>query len=174
MSSSSSKHAAAVTALFPETPEVLEFESSWTERNNDKRYMLILFFPQVNQFQILLDDSKVPLTISVENPRTGEPMKAWDLHVGAVIDVLGRSTTLMTCSMSTMIWLDDQARRLWKMKLALEQKLNKFRTKPKSDLSYGLFKKLDSASTSALGGIINVGSIARVVVQLEEELSRYQ
>ena len=165
---------AAIMGLFPFIPEVMEFESSWNERNNEKRYMLIHFFPLVNQFQVLVDDSKVPLTISVENPRTGESMKAWDLHVGAVIDVLGRPTTLMTASMKTMKWLDDSARRLWKMKVQLEHKLNKFRSKPRVDLSYGVFKRLESGSPAALGGILNVGKIAKVVHELEEELSRYQ
>jgi hypothetical protein len=164
---------AAVVSLFPTVPDVLEFESWWTERQ-EKRYMLVLFFPALDQVQVLVDDSKVPITITV-NDRAGRPLKAWDFYVGATIDILGRSTTLMTATMRTVTWVDGNARRLWKVKEAVETKLNKFRVTPHTALDYGMFKVLTAKRGSGcLGGVVNIGKLARTVNALEAELSEFQ
>ena len=44
------------------------------------------------------------------------PLQCWDLHVGARINVLGRSTTLMQTSGSTLAWLESHAKHLGKIK----------------------------------------------------------
>ena len=162
----------AIQALIPDIPEVLEFESWWIGHDGNKRYMLILYFTALKQFQILADDSKVPLTIGVMD-RTGESLRAWDLHVGATIDILGRPTTLMSCTLRTMRWLADNSRRLWKVKEALERRVNKFRAVPSVTLTAGMFKRM-TTSTAALGGTVHLGRIATCVHSLELELRHYQ
>ena len=47
-------------------------------------------------------------------------MQAWDLHAGAVIDILGRPTTLMKATAATVEWLDCYARLFYNLKLKLE------------------------------------------------------
>eukprot|EP00672_Neobodo_designis_P003580 CAMPEP_0174877646 /NCGR_PEP_ID=MMETSP1114-20130205/82260_1 /TAXON_ID=312471 /ORGANISM="Neobodo designis, Strain CCAP 1951/1" /LENGTH=179 /DNA_ID=CAMNT_0016113029 /DNA_START=48 /DNA_END=583 /DNA_ORIENTATION=+ len=144
---------AAVRSLFPDVPEALEFESWWNERGGLKRYMSIVFIPAVGQFHVQVDDSKVPLTVAISD-RRGRPLQAWDLYVGATVDILGRSTTLMAASMRTVQWIDDNARRLWKIKEALERRVNKFRPKSHTALDYGMFKPLarTKGGPATLGG----------------------
>lgn len=165
----------AVRSLFGHgVPEAMEFEAWWTERGGLKRYMTIVFLPAVGQFHVQCDDSKMPLTVAINNKR-GEPLEAWDLHVGAVVDILGRQTTLMAASLATIHWLDENARRLWKIKEALERRANKFRPKSLCALDYGPFKRLASSKGSAtLGGTVNLGLIAKTVNMLETELAQYQ
>ena len=166
--------AAAVRSLFPDVPEALEFESWWNERGM-KRYMSIVFIPAVGQFHVQVDDSKVPLTVAISD-RRGRPLQAWDLHIGATIDILGRSTTLMAASMRTVQWIDGNARRLWKIKEALERRVDKFRPKSHAALDYGMFKPLARAKggPATLGGNIHVGKIAQTVNDLETELAQFQ
>ena len=161
----------AISNLIPEVPETLEFESFWNERGI-RRYMALAFSTAEASFQVLLDDGKVPLTIKVSD-RSGETLRAWDLHVGAVIDVLGRPTTLMVASLRTIQWLDKNARRLWQLKTSLESRVNKFRPMPQYALTHGPFKKLGEPSYVP-GGTVNLHSIARVVCRLSVELSMYQ
>lgn len=156
--------------------DVMEFESWWTERGPSgtsvRRYMLILYFPAEAQFQVTVDDSKTPLSIKVVN-RAGEPLHAYDLHVGAVIDVLGRPTTLMAASLRTVTWLEKHTRRLWKRKLLVEEKVNKFRPSPLHALDYGVYKRLRDPN-AALGGMIPMRKILDVLHELEVELSQFQ
>jgi hypothetical protein len=165
---------AAIRTLFSEVPEVMEFESWWNERGGLKRYMSIVFISAVGQFHVQCDDSKVPLTVVVHD-RHGRPKQPWDLHVGATVDILGRTTTLMAASMRTIHWLDVQARRLWVLKEQLEKRANKFRPKSHTALDYGAYKTLaNSSKGTSVGGVVNVGKIAQVVNDLERELAQYQ
>ena len=163
--------AASLQGLFTPIPEVLEFESWWHERDL-KRYMLILYFHSSGTFKVLVDDSKTPLTVHPMT-RTSEPVRAWNLHVGGTVDILGRTTTLMSATMRTVSWLDENAKRLWKMKTTLEAELNKFRAQPKTALDFGSFKHM-ADNKVCYGGKIDIGRIADCVAALEMELSQYQ
>lgn len=173
---SSHQSAPSYDAMFPDMLDVMEFESWWTERSpgggTHRRYMLILYFPTEAQFQVTVDDSKTPLSLKVVN-RHGEPLHAYDLYVGAVIDVLGRPTTLMSASLRTITWLENHMKRLWKRKMSLEEKVNKFRPKPLHSLDSGIFRRLKE-SNPALGGTIPLRKILDVLRSLEGELSEYQ
>jgi hypothetical protein len=161
----------AISNLMPEVPEKLEFESFWNERGI-RRFMALEFHTSDASFHVLLDDGKVPLTIKVAD-RSGESLRAWDLHIGAVVDVLGRPTTLMAASLRTIQWLDRNTRRLWALKMGLEERVNKFRPMPQHMLSHGVYKKLNEP-TYVPGGCVNLHSIARAVCKLSAELSMYQ
>jgi hypothetical protein len=167
---------ASYDGMFPDMLDVMEFESWWTERSpgggTQRRYILILYFPSESQFQVTMDDSKTPLSLKVVN-RYGEPLRAYDLYVGAVIDVLGRPTTLMSASLRTITWLEGHMKRLWKRKVALEEKVNKFRPTPLHALDNGIFRRLKE-SNPALGGTIPLRKILDVLRTLDDELSLYQ
>ena len=88
---------------------VLEFKSWWTEtiqgmeKGSSRRYMDLLFSCETGQFQVILDRSDKVYTLSHIEGKNG-PLEAWDLYVGARINVLGRTTTLKQASGSTLEW----------------------------------------------------------------------
>lgn len=162
--------------MFSDMLDVMEFESWWTERGPSgasiRRYMLILFFPGEGQFQVTVDDSKTPLTVKVVT-RYGEPLHAYDLHVGAVIDVLGRPTTLMSASLRVITWLERHTRRLWRRLQALEERVNKFRPMPLHALDFGIYRRLKDPN-AALGGMVPMRKILDAIRSLESELATFQ
>lgn len=81
--------------------------------------MQICFFSESCVFEVKIDDSIVPLNIAVFD-KEGRSLEAWDLFVGAVIDVLGKPTTLRKATLPTIDWLDKQARKIFREKLRLE------------------------------------------------------
>ena len=54
------------------------------------------------------------LSVTAKN---GRPIQCWDLHVGAKLNLLGKSTTLMQGSQLTLDWLDRHTKRLTKIKV---------------------------------------------------------
>eukprot|EP00755_Sulcionema_specki_P023063 Sspe_Gene.77971::Locus_48754_Transcript_1_1_Confidence_1.000_Length_712::g.77971::m.77971 len=162
-----------IAQLFNEIPQVMEFESWWTE-SGQRRYMLILYYPPKEVFEVMVDDSIVPLKVAVF-ARNGKPLKAWDLHVGAVVDILGKPTTLMKAKYSTMQWLDTQAKRLWTKKVKLENQLSKFRILPKLTPLEGVtVKKLEGNCAGTIGGSVNLGKLALTVTYLQNELKVFK
>ncbi|KAJ9467055.1 hypothetical protein DIPPA_00548 [Diplonema papillatum] len=163
-----------VAQQFSSVPEVMEFESWWFE-GGQKRYMLILYHSASEVFEIMVDDSTVPMKVAMYN-RKNEPLKAWDLHVGAVVDILGKATTLMKARQSTMGWLDSEARRLHGKQLKLVSILKKFTTLPDLTPLCGVtVRKLDANSKSAtLGGTVSLAKLARTVAYLENEVRVYR
>lgn len=57
---------------------------------------------------------------------TGVPLSAWDLHEGARLTVLGRSTTLRQASLLTRQWLEVHERRLRPVMEQLQKELAKY------------------------------------------------
>jgi hypothetical protein len=186
------EHDAAIAELFPDIPPVLEFESWWNERPKGhgnggtssepavqpphRRFMLIRFFPETGQVEVQTDDAVVPLTIVVQS-KSGVPLRCWDLYVGATIDILGRCTTLHAASFRTMAWLDENCRRLWRIKERMEFRLNRFVSVPRIALDYGPYKKLVQPSNGTkvqLGGLACPGKIARAILEIQAGLAKYQ
>lgn len=58
--------------------------------------------------------------------RLGVCLEPWDLHVGAVLSLLGRKVTLAGCNLATRHWLVSQAERLVHTRKLLERELEKF------------------------------------------------
>ena len=58
--------------------------------------------------------------------RRRDHLDQWDLHVGVQINILGKPTTLMQCSLATGNWLEYQAERLVRIKKAIEEQLAKY------------------------------------------------
>ncbi len=111
--------------------DVMEFKSWWSEskagfdKGSERRYVEIRFIVETGNFQILLDKSDKMYTLSHIQGLHG-PLQCWDLHVGARINVLGRSTTLMQTSGFTLEWLEKHANRLSKIKSKLEKEICKY------------------------------------------------
>jgi len=166
--------------FFPSVPEVLEYETRWVEIHNGEslpRVMALLFYPHLGLFHVMPDDAKVPLRVAVYSRSSATtPIPPWELHVGAVIDILGRSVTLAKATHATVTWLDGQARRLYKKKVALEVKLNKYLSVPKTWNVVGAPAKRMEGSTqgsTVYGGVVNLHNLATCVMNIETELSKY-
>ena len=113
---------------------VLEFKSWWSEtiqgmeKGSTRRYMDLLFSCETGQFQVILDRSDKVYTLSHIEGKHG-PLEAWDLFVGARVNVLGRTTTLMQASGPTLDWLDYHCQRLQRASKALKKELKKYSMK---------------------------------------------
>eukprot|EP00756_Hemistasia_phaeocysticola_P066778 Hpha_TRINITY_DN9492_c0_g1::TRINITY_DN9492_c0_g1_i1::g.139131::m.139131 len=165
--------ASIVAQHFPRVPEVMEFESWWTEQGQ-RRYMLLLYHSNVEVFEVMVDDSTVPLKVQVYD-RSNRPLKAWDLYVGCQITILGKPTTLMKAKHATMQWIDDEARKLWKKKERLERQLDKYRIVPDLTPLEGVtVRRLAESKSGALGGTVNLAKLATCVTYLQNELRVYK
>ena len=122
---------------------VLEFKSWWTEqiqgmeKGSKRRYMDLLFSCETGQFQVILDRSDKVYTLSHIEGKHG-PLEAWDLFVGARVNVLGRTTTLMQASGPTLDWLDYHCQRLKRARNALKRELKKYSMKVRTVLFDGV------------------------------------
>lgn len=121
------------TAGSLEQLEILCFHSWWTELSlhgtATKRLVHIYFSIPTRHFQVVLEDSDNVFTISHIVGSTGRLLSAWDLHVGARITVLGRTTTLMQASLLTRQWLAHHEQTLSETKLQLQTELAKYELK---------------------------------------------
>eukprot|EP00906_Rhabdomonas_costata_P029811 RCo042112 len=172
--SSSSPSLAELSAFFPKVPEAMEFESWWTE-GGTRRYMLLVFRPLEELFEVLVDDSKVPLKVAVFS-RRGEPLRAWDVHVGTVVDILGKPTTLHKAALGTSQWLDSTAWRLFEQRQRVEAELAKFMTPPSTTHIDGsaMAKMKPARRGSPLGGQVCAGQLARAVLFLKQRLKVFR
>ncbi|CAK9088931.1 unnamed protein product [Durusdinium trenchii] len=82
----------------------LEFDSWWNE-GKQRRFVYIRYSITEGAFQMAIDEDSNLYHVPVAyGARTGEAVTAWDLHVGAEVDILGRMTTLQRCSQTTAEW----------------------------------------------------------------------
>jgi hypothetical protein len=117
----------SVTSL--ETLEILCFTSWWTESalaGSKKVYLQLYFSIPTRHLQITLDDADDVFTISHIVGSSGRIVSAWDLHVGARLQILGRWTTLMQPSLLTRQWLALHEKQFHTMKIELEKELLKY------------------------------------------------
>lgn len=111
--------------------EILCFHSWWKEtslQGETRQCRLRLYFSIPTQhFQVALEDSPNVFTIShIAHSVTGLPLSAWDLHEGARLTVLGRSTTLRQASLLTRQWLELHERLLRSVLDQLQVELGKY------------------------------------------------
>ena len=173
LNESTSEDASLIAKQFTSVPEVMEFESWWSE-GGQKRYMLLLYCPAKEVFEVMVDDSVIPMKVVVYN-RRNKPLKPWNLHVGTVVDILGKSTTLMKAKQSTMQWIDSEARRLWDKKQKLEATLEKFRRIPDlTPLSGVTVKKLQEGKSGSLGGTVDLAKLAITIIYLQKEVKLFK
>lgn len=123
----------------------LTFKSWWVEDNEQpnygngmstggclrKRYVTVTFDIYAQSFSLHLDNDEAVslynlLSVTAKN---GRPIQCWDLHVGAKLNLLGKSTTLMQGSQHTLDWLDRHTKRLTKIKEELIGEILKYETR---------------------------------------------
>mmetsp|Transcript_7509 Transcript_7509/g.24943 ORF Transcript_7509/g.24943 Transcript_7509/m.24943 type:complete len:300 (-) Transcript_7509:649-1548(-) len=170
--------ATLVPSSEPPLPEVMRFESWWTEYTADERrmHMRIEFHTASKLFRVQVQHDP-PMEVSVANAASGDPLEAEDLHVGATLVLLGRKVTLRHASCDTLLWLDFHADRLTREKLRLENELSKF--------SFVSFSKSNHVSSfnphyihhhhrqSELGGTVSLRGLLKECDALSERLARY-
>jgi hypothetical protein len=155
--------------------EVLSFKSWWNEAGASgltKRNIDIYFNVESNNFQVVLDNADKIYTISHIQGQHGL-LTAWDLHVNAKIDILGRKTTLMQANFATSEWLEAHADRMTMIKDRMSNELRKY------DANWsGKCDKVDGRMENSRAVVKKGGrclrSIMNDVEQLRLRLSEYR
>ena len=157
--------------------DVLEFKSWWSEaslgveKGSMKRYVELRFDIPTGNFQVLLDRSDKMYTLSHIQGLHG-PLQCWDLYVGARVNILGRSTTLMQASGATLEWLEAHGGRLRKIKERLETEIMKYDRKM-SKMFIGNVKVKKVTNGQEMG----TSSLRRLMQEIEKRrigLSKYR
>ena len=123
---------------------VLTFKSWWYEDKEEpsmgngmevgaglaRRYVTVNFNIESQTFELHMDnDQEISLyNLTSVTAKNGLPVECWDLHIGAKLNLLGKSTTLLQGSMATVRWLEHHTKRLKKVKAELERQLKKYST----------------------------------------------
>jgi len=96
-----------------------------------KRYITAMFDIDAQTFTVKMEnDAEVVLSnLTSVTAKHGMPVQCWDLYVGAKLNLLGKPTTLMQASATTLRWLDWHAKRLRKVKAKILKELSKYNTK---------------------------------------------
>ena len=116
-----------------------------------------LYNPQTESFShVTKADTKV-LSMRLHEKLSGNQhasslkqphLQAWDLHVGARLNVLGRPTTLMQANLLTQKLAPEyHADRLTRVKLALGEQLRKYETHDADPAAFGAAKRRAVGST---------------------------
>mmetsp|Transcript_36119 Transcript_36119/g.69266 ORF Transcript_36119/g.69266 Transcript_36119/m.69266 type:complete len:277 (+) Transcript_36119:240-1070(+) len=152
-------------------PKVFTFHTWWTE-SGKRQTMVMDYFTDTRLWRVKVD---VPLPVHIYR-RDGQLLEPHDLHVGARVDVLGRTVTLRQASLDARNWLDDQARALLRRKLALEAEVAKFAHVRFTHTQHLLPHDNGTALNPihALGGKLNLRGLQQEVAALRETLSHYR
>ena len=138
------------------------------KKGSNRRYMDLLFSCETGQFQVILDRSDKVYTLSHIEGKHG-PLEAWDLYVGARINVLGRMTTLMQASGPTLDWLDYHSKRLQKASSSLKRELKKYSMSFAREQS-----SLMSKSSKGGKGAVSLRKLLNDIDSLRTRLSDYR
>lgn len=106
---------------------MMRFTSWWTEKkghSDRKRFIYVNYLLETEEFEVRLDDDDNTYRIKTLRGKAG-PITCWDLHVGATIEVFGKSVTLRQCDNDTRQWLLANSSRLFQLKVGnTEQSLD--------------------------------------------------
>ncbi|EKX45197.1 hypothetical protein GUITHDRAFT_152765, partial [Guillardia theta CCMP2712] len=147
----------------PPAPKRLVFFSWWFEEAV-KKYIELRYDMEAKNFQIILNKSVALRDVKIAG-RDGEQLQCWDLFVGQKIDVLGKPTTLMQASHSTLMWLEYHSRRLLKKALEIENEIMQF--KPIPDIIHRMLQTRNLAN-----GNLSLRWIMRHISMLTTQLYR--
>ena len=149
-------------------PRTMRF-GSWLMAEGERHELHITFDTHSSTFGVTIDEDKHPFTF-IAMGKNGEPVNVWDLHVGAIIDVLGRPTTLKSAGSRTVAWLDAQARKLHRVVNGLEARLNKFRS-----VSVRGFNPMErQPAFGSLGGRVHLRPIVTLYSSLRQMLHEFE
>eukprot|EP00164_Ancoracysta_twista_P001007 GFYU01001314.1.p1 GENE.GFYU01001314.1~~GFYU01001314.1.p1 ORF type:complete len:440 (+),score=122.74 GFYU01001314.1:123-1442(+) len=106
--------------------------TSWWDEYGKRHYMKIYHEIDTAQFQVILEDD--PLTVysmpALYNTAGTQLIECWDMRIGTRIEVLGRVTTLMQASASTIEWMEKHSQTFLKCKARLIKELRKYDQSP--------------------------------------------
>ncbi|GMH36404.1 hypothetical protein BSKO_04272 [Bryopsis sp. KO-2023] len=98
-----------------------------------KRYIGLKFDLAQKNFHVQIDSTQQSVKISNMKhvtAKNGSPLQCWDLHVGAKLDILGKTVTLMQASLETSLWIDSHKKKMARLKAELEELVKKYRYRP--------------------------------------------
>ena len=111
---------------------VMRFTSWWNE-HDQKRFIHINYYLDSEEFEVNLDHDPNLYRVKSIRGKYG-PVTCWDLHIGAVLNVFGKSVTLRQCDAETRKWIVSNCKRLFALKKGLEAKLIKYEALPRATL----------------------------------------
>lgn len=135
-----------------------------------KRYITVSYNLGRDRFSIKTDNDNQELfldnVLSV-TLRSGGTVEVWDLHVGAVLDVMGKPVALNKASLATSLWIDYQSKKFKKLRDDLLAELKKY--KPRAQPAALTFTK-----GSKLPGGFCLSSLVKQIVDLAKQLQEYR
>eukprot|EP00798_Chlamydomonas_sp_ICE-L_P020046 gene20046-26761_t len=157
-------------------PAHLSFESWWFE--SGQRVGVKIDYNTATG--ICTASAHVSVAAKVTTQRGDETIDPWCLHVGAKINILGRSMTLKKATnLTTMTWLDKAAHALLKEKHRLEKELRKY---CQVTIKTGQFhhtqraEPYDGSLSEQVpkGGRVNLANLRKHVLELMAQLRKHQ
>ena len=90
----------------------------------DRKEIEIIFDTHSNELRIKTINSKdAAAEYRCDNV---DDLTFWDMHVGAVLNIMGRPTTLMQAALETQRWYDIEFKRLTKIREKLRAEVKKY------------------------------------------------
>ncbi|GMH57998.1 hypothetical protein TrST_g7729 [Triparma strigata] len=110
-------------------PALLRFRSWWQETQSfdgvmDRKEIEVIFDARSDELKIKMINSKD--SAAEYRCDNVDSLQFWDFHVGAVINIMGRATTLMQASLETQRWYDIEFKRLSKVREKLKAEVKKY------------------------------------------------
>ena len=172
---------AAGAVPMPSMPARMAFQSWWTEggaKGGERVHVGLSFDTASREFTVRIEGRGPPMVVAGAG-RSGAPVAPCDLHIGAVVDVLGRKLTLRQVDGATMAWIDASARALIRERRELEDELSKFcivaltHTSIAKSTSAEYHLKKHNAH-EPLGGRSNLRGMMRDIRNLKAQLAKYR
>merc|ERR1712118_45077 len=147
--------------------QALDFES-WYSEGKKKRYIFIRFMIKDSSFKVTMAGDDTLYTIpAIIHHKNHQPIRVWDLYVGAEIDVLGRITTLRHCSENTSEWNSYWAEVLLDTRRRLQMEVLKYDSRK-------MERWLPSPPTVKLKGAWNLRLLMQQVIALQGRLAEHR
>merc|ERR1712118_505491 len=116
---------------------------------------------------LVVDDARESVQHVVTSHKSHQPIRVWDLYVGAELDILGRITTLRHCSEATAEWNCYWAVVLLDIRRRLQMEVLKYDSRR-------MEKWLPSPPTVKLKGAWNLRLLMQQVIALQGRLAEHR
>ena len=113
-----------------EMPAKLVMYSTFQESGERTRKRLVTLTYDLSQERFMVAYDKGKFNQVTPLNKRSEPFQVWDLHVGAVVRIMGQRHSLTRCDAGTLNFLEFNARRLVKIWLGLSAELERYETVP--------------------------------------------
>ena len=103
-----------------------------------RRELTITYVVAEGTFHVKISGTDKEYTVSHIMGKLQTPLTHLDLHTGAVIDVLGKATTLMQADLVTSEWIDGETKRLTSLAEKVSAEMRKYGLNPPGSSTSGL------------------------------------